>query len=142
MIAYTYPLLNIMWTMFVFFALFAWIWVLISIFTDIFRSPDLSGVAKALWFVGVLVLPLVGAVVYLIARGHKMHEHAVQAAEQQDQAFRQYVRDAAKTDGSTADELSKLADLARRGVITQAEFEQQKAKLLEKEPVEKEPVLH
>lgn len=135
MIAYTYPLLDIMWTMFVFFALFAWIWVLVTIFMDIFRSPDLSGFAKALWFVFVLVLPLIGALVYLIARGRKMQEHAVRAAEEHDKEFRRYVQDAAKTNGSTADELSKLSDLAKRGVITQEEFEQQKAKLLEKEPV-------
>lgn len=131
MIAYTYPLLNIFWSMLVFFGLFAWIWVLITIFTDVFRSRDIGGWGKAGWFLLVLVLPLVGALIYLIARGHSMHERAAREAEEQEVAFRQYVQEAAKSDGrSTADELSKLAALAEHGTISQREFEEQKAKLL------------
>ena len=71
----SYPLLNVFWTMFEFFLWIIWIWILIWIFIDIFRSHDLSGWAKALWFIVILVFPLIGVVVYLIARGGKMHEH-------------------------------------------------------------------
>jgi ABC-type transport system involved in cytochrome bd biosynthesis fused ATPase/permease subunit len=127
----SYPLLNVFWSMFVFFLWIIWIWVLISIFIDIFRSHDLSGVAKALWVLFVLFIPLVGVLVYLIARGGKMHEHAAQDARQQDQEFRQYVQQAAASSpASTADQLSKLADLHDRGVISAEEFEREKAKVL------------
>jgi hypothetical protein len=106
-----------------------WIWILIYVFIDIFRSRDLSGWGKALWFLFVLFIPLIGVLVYLIARGGKMQERAVQDAQQRDQEFRSYVQD---TVGSTntADQLAKLADLRDRGVITAEEFEREKAKVL------------
>ena len=127
----SYPLLNVFWSMFVFFLWIIWIWILIWIFIDIFRSHDLSGWAKALWVLFVLFIPLVGVLVYLIARGGKMHEHAAQDARQQDQEFRQYVQQAAASSpASTADQLSKLADLRDRGVISAGEFEREKAKVL------------
>jgi len=108
-----------------------WIWLLIWIFIDIFRSHDLSGWAKALWFLFVLIIPLVGVLVYLIVRGGSMHERAVQQANQQDQAFRHYVQQAAESSpASTADQLTKLADLRDRGVITAEEFDREKQKLL------------
>ena len=125
----SYPLLNIFWSMFIFFLWILWIWILIWIIIDIFRSHDLSGWAKALWFLFILFIPLVGVLVYLIARGHKMHEHAVQQAQQQDQEFRAYVQDAAGSQ-SSADQLAKLADLRDRGVITAEEFDREKAKIL------------
>jgi type VI protein secretion system component VasK len=125
----SYPLLNIFWSMFIFFLWILWIWILIWIIIDIFRSHDLSGWAKALWFLFILFIPLVGVLVYLIARGHKMHEHAVQQAQQQDQEFRAYVQDAAGSQ-SSADQLAKLADLRDRGVISAEEFEREKAKVL------------
>ena len=135
MIAYTYPLLDLFWSMFVFFGLFLWIWVLITIFVDIFRSQDLGGWGKAGWFLLVLVLPLFGALIYLIARGRSMHERAARQAQEQEVAFRDYVQDVATSNGSsTADELSKLAALAERGTITQQEFEEQKARLLGGQP--------
>jgi type VI protein secretion system component VasK len=127
----SYPLLNVFWSMFVFFLWIIWIWILIWIFIDIFRSHDLSGWAKALWVLFVLFIPLIGVLVYLIARGGKMHEHAAQDARQQDQEFRQYVQQAAASSpASTADQLSKLADLRDRGVISAEEFEREKAKVL------------
>jgi type VI protein secretion system component VasK len=129
--ASSYPLLNVFWSMFVFFLWIIWIWILIWIFIDIFRSHDLSGWAKALWVLFVLFFPLIGVLVYLIARGGKMHEHAAQDARQQDQEFRQYVQQAAASSpASTADQLSKLADLRDRGVISAEEFEREKAKVL------------
>ena len=128
--SYSYPLLGAFWTIFEIFLWVIWIWILIWIFIDIFRSRDLSGWGKALWFIFVLFIPLVGVLVYLIVRGSSMHERAVQQAQQQDQQFRAYVQDAAGTQPSTADQLAKLADLRDRGVITAAEFESQKAKIL------------
>jgi Short C-terminal domain len=125
----SYPILNVFWSMLMFFLWLIWIWVLVMVFIDIFRSPDLSGWAKALWFVFVLVIPLVGVLVYLIARGGKMHEHATQQARDQDREFRAYVQEAAGS-GNSADQLAKLADLRERGVITNEEFEREKAKVL------------
>ena len=127
----SYPLLNLFWTMFIFFLWVIWIWILIWVFIDIFRSHDLSGGAKALWFVFVLFIPLIGVLVYLIARGGKMHEHAARQARQQDAEARAYIQQAAASSpASTADQLTKLADLRDRGVITAEEFEREKAKVL------------
>ena len=127
----SYPLLNIFWTIFELFLWIIWIWILIWIFIDIFRSRDLSGGAKALWFLFMLFIPIVGVLVYLIVRGGSMHERAVQDARHQDQEFRQYVQQAAASSpASTADQLTKLADLRDRGVISAQEFETEKAKVL------------
>jgi hypothetical protein len=127
----SYPLLNIFWTMFEFFLWVIWIWILIWVFIDIFRSPDLSGWAKALWFVFVLFIPLIGVLVYLIARGDSMHERAAQQAQRQDEEARAYIQQAAASSpASTADQLAKLADLRDRGVISAEEFEREKAKVL------------
>ena len=123
------PLLNIFWSMLYFFLWVIWFWILITVFIDIFRSPDLGGFAKAMWFLFVLFIPLIGVLVYLIARGGKMHEHAVRQARQQDREFRAYVQDAAGAQ-TPADQLAKLADLRDRGVITPEEFEREKAKVL------------
>jgi ABC-type multidrug transport system fused ATPase/permease subunit len=125
----TYPLLNVFWSMLIFFLWVIWIWVLIMVFIDIFRSHDLSGWAKALWFVFVLFIPLIGVLVYLIARGDKMHERVERAARQQDRELRPYVQEAAGSQ-SSVDQLAKLADLRDRGVITAEEFESEKAKVL------------
>jgi hypothetical protein len=127
--SYSYPVLGAFWTVLEVFLWVLWIWVLIYVFIDIFRSHDLSGWAKALWFVFVLFLPLIGVLVYLIARGGEMHERAMQTARQEDRDLRAYVRDAAGG-ASTADELTKLAGLRDHGVITSEEFERQKAKVL------------
>jgi len=127
--SYSYPLLGAFWTILEIFLWVLWIWVLVYIFIDIFRSRDLSGWAKALWFIFVLFIPLIGVLVYLIARGNSMHERAVQQAQQQDREVRSYIRDAAGSQ-NTADQLTKLADLRDRGVITADEFEREKAKVL------------
>ena len=127
--SYSYPLLGAFWTILEIFLWVLWIWVLIYVFIDIFRSRDLSGGAKALWFLFVLFIPLIGVLAYLITRGGKMHERAVREAQQQDQEFRRYVQDAAGSH-TTADQLAKLAELRDRGVITPAEFEREKSKVL------------
>ncbi len=130
MLAYTYPILSIFWTMLEFFFFVLWIWLLIYIFMDIFRSHDMGGFAKALWVLFVIILPFLGVLVYLIARGGSMHERAEKQAQQQQKAFDDYVKQAAGSSGGSADELAKLADLKSKGVLTDAEFEAQKAKIL------------
>ena len=120
---------QVFWSMLWFFLFFIWIWLLISVFADIFRSPDLSGGAKALWSIFVIFLPYLGVFVYLIARGKKMGEHAVAQAQAQDQAFRAYVKEAASTGDSGADQLAKLAQLHDQGVINDAEYAKMKAKV-------------
>ncbi len=119
---------QVFWSMLWFFMFFIWIWLLIIVFSDIFRSHDLSGWAKALWIIFVILVPYLGVFVYLIARGHKMQEHAAEAAQAQDQAARQYIQQVTTT--STADELTKLADLKAKGVIDDAEYASLKAKAL------------
>jgi hypothetical protein len=118
--------LSMLW----FFLFFIWIWLLITVFADIFRSHDMGGFAKFLWVIFVIFLPYLGVFVYLIARGHKMSEHALEAAQAQDAAARAYIQQAAGTSASPADELARLADLKAQGVITDAEFQQMKAKVV------------
>jgi ABC-type multidrug transport system fused ATPase/permease subunit len=127
--SYSYPLLGAFWTILEIFLWVLWIWVLIYVFIDIFRSRDLSGWAKALWFIFVLFIPLIGVLVYLIARGDKMHERAVQQAQQADADARAYIQQAAGSQ-TPAEQLTKLAELRDRGVITAEEFEREKAKVL------------
>jgi ABC-type multidrug transport system fused ATPase/permease subunit len=131
MLASSYPVLDAFLTMLYFFLFIIWIYLLFMVFIDIFRSHDMGGGAKALWVIFIIILPFLGVFVYLIARGGKMHERAAQQAAQQQKAFDQYVKQAAGTPGdSTADQLSKLADLKSSGVLTDAEFEAQKSKIL------------
>jgi len=130
-LAYTYPLLGAFWTMLWFFLFIIWIIILFRVIVDIFRSRDMGGWGKALWLIFVIILPFLGVIIYLIARGKEMGERDMQEAQARDQQFRAYVQDAASGQGtSSADELAKLADLRDRGVITEADFEQQKAKIL------------
>jgi hypothetical protein len=128
MLAYLYPQQSLLWTMLEFFLFVIWIWLLFTIFGDIFRSDDMGGWAKGLWVVFVIVLPFLGILIYLIARGGKMQHRALSDAAKQKQAFDSQVREAAGT--SVTDDLAKLADLKSQGVLTDAEFQAQKAKLL------------
>jgi type VI protein secretion system component VasK len=130
MFASSYPLLDIFWWFLEVFLFVIWIWLLFVVFADIFRSQDMRGWAKALWVIGVIIFPYIGVLVYLIARGSKMHERAASQAQDQRQAFDAYVRQSAGTGTSTADQLTKLADLKSKGVLTDAEFETEKAKVL------------
>lgn len=132
MLAYDYPLLGAFWTVLWIFIWVMWIFLLFRIIADVFRDHELSGWGKAGWLIFLLFLPFLGAFVYVIARGSGMGQRDIEAAQAQNAAFQAYVRDAAGTGGTggTADELVKLADLRERGVISDAEFEQQKAKIL------------
>jgi len=116
-------------SMLYFFLFFVWIWLLIMVFADIFRSHDMGGGAKALWVIFVIVLPYLGVFVYLIARGGKMQQHAIESAQAQDAAAKAYIRDASGA-GSVADQVAKLADLKAQGVIDEAEFQKLKAKAI------------
>ena len=130
MLAYDYPLLGVFWTMLVLFIWIAWIFILVKVITDVFRSHDLGGGVKALWVLFIIFFPFLGTFVYLIARGKGMGERDMAIHQAQQEAFQAYVQEAAGSGGSTADELAKLADLKDRGVITQAEYDAQKAKVL------------
>ena len=119
--------LSMLW----FFLFFIWIWLLIVVFSDLFRSHDLNGWAKAAWVIGIIILPYLGVLLYLIVRGHKMaRARAGRPPPAQDAAAKQYIQQAAGTTPSTADELQRLADLKAQGVISDAEFETAKAKAL------------
>ena len=121
---------QVLWSMIWFTLFFIWIWLLIVVFGDIFRSPDLGGWGKALWTIFIIVLPYLGVFIYLIARGHKMQEHAMKEAQAQEAATRQYIQSVAGGGSSTADEVARLADLRDKGVITEQEFQAAKAKVL------------
>jgi hypothetical protein len=124
------PLLDVFLTMMWFFLWVLWFFLLFRVILDIFRSKDLGGWGKAGWLVFVIILPFLGVFVYLIARGHKITERDIAQAQAQDQALRAYVQEAAHQ-ASPADELAKLADLRDQGVITEADFQQGKEKILE-----------
>lgn len=121
-------LLNIFWSIFMFFLFIAWIWVIVGVISDVLRSDDLSGLAKALWVLGIIVIPWLGVLAYLMLRGEGMAERNAKAAAEAEKLRRAYIQDAVGT--SVAEELSKLAELKDKGVITDAELQAQKAKLL------------
>ena len=121
---------QVFWSFLWFFLFVIWIWILIVVFSDIFRSHDLSGWAKALWSIFVIFLPYLGVFVYLIARGGKMQQRAMKDAQAQDAAFKQYVQQAAGSSGSTAEELEKLAKLHDQGVLSDDEYAKAKAQAL------------
>jgi hypothetical protein len=122
------PLLDLFWAMLEFFLFFLWIWLLITVFADLFRST-MSGWGKALWAVFMIVVPLIGVLVYLIAHGGEMQERSVKHAIAVEQRQKDYIKSVAGSP-STADEVAKLANLHDRGVLTDTEFNTKKAALL------------
>ena len=125
LVAADYPFLNILWTMIIFFAWVAWIWIAITVFVDVFRRHDIGGFAKAAWVVFVIVVPFLGVLVYLIAQHDGMRECSVKQAQAQQAAFDDYVRETA---GGSAAEIAKAKELLDAGTISQAEFDAIKAK--------------
>src|SRR5580765_7442052 len=111
---------QVFWSILWFTLFFIWIWLLIVVFSDIFRSHDMGGFAKTLWILFVIIFPYLGVFVYLIARGHKMSEHAIEAAAAQDAAQKAYIRNAVGSEGSATDQLQNLANLKAQGVIDDA----------------------
>jgi hypothetical protein len=130
MLAETWGVGQVLWSMIWFTLFFIWIWLLIVVFADIFRSHDLGGFAKFLWVIFIVIVPYLGVFVYLIARGHKMSEHALAEAEAADKANRAYIQSVTSSSGGPADELARLADLKAQGVIDDAEFQSLKAKVV------------
>jgi Short C-terminal domain/Phospholipase_D-nuclease N-terminal len=123
-------LFEVMASIFWFMLLVAWFWLMVVVITDLFRDRELSGWAKALWCIFVIVLPWLGVLMYLIVRGRSMNERALQQSQENDQAFRRYVRDAAGAGPSMADELAKLAKLRDDGAISPEEYESAKNRIL------------
>jgi hypothetical protein len=126
-IAADYPFLDVLWTMIIFFCWVIWIWIVITVFIDVFRRDDIGGLAKAGWVVFVIVLPFLGVLVYLIAQHDGMRERSVKQAQAQRQEFDQYVRETA---GGSAAEIAQAKELLDSGAITQEEFDKIKAKAL------------
>ena len=123
------PLLDLFWTMLMLFLWIAWFWTVISVVTDIFRNKESSGLTKAFWVLFVIIVPWLGVLAYLIAQGDGMARRSVAVAVRREQVAQDYIRSAAGT-ASIADELEKLASLRESGVISDAEFESQKSRLL------------
>jgi hypothetical protein len=127
-IAADYPFMDVLWSMIIFFFWVIWIWIAITVLIDIFRRHDVSGWAKAAWLIFVVILPWLGVLVYLIAQHDGMRERGIKHAQNQQQAFDAYVRDAAG--GGAAGDIAKAKELLDSGAITQAEFEALKGKAL------------
>jgi hypothetical protein len=124
------PLLDLFWTMFMIFLWVVWIWLLITVFIDIFRDKELNGFAKAMWILFVLVLPFLGVLVYVIVRGDSMNERQAQQAASREEAAVAYIQETADADHGSADEIAKLVQLHKDGILTDDEFAAQKAKAL------------
>lgn len=130
MLAYDYPILGIFWTMLILFVWISWLFIFFHVVIDIFRSHDIGGWAKAAWLLLVVLIPLLGVLIYVLARGDSMRDRDVARSRSQQAGMDAYVRQAAGTSGGVADELAKLGDLKSSGVISDEEFAAQKAKLL------------
>jgi hypothetical protein len=128
-LAADYPFLEIVWTMLIFFLWITWFWMLITVFGDIFRRDDLSGLGKTGWLILTIVLPFLGVFIYLITQGDEMAKRNVAQAQAQQAQFNDYVRETAGSGGAAA-EIEKAKQLRDSGAITDAEFEAIKAKAL------------
>ena len=129
MLAASYPFLDVLWTMCIFFLFFIWIWILITVFADIFRRHDIGGGSKALWIIFVILLPYLGVFVYLISQHDGMAERSmkdVQSARAEQDA---YIRSVASS-SSPSDQIAQAKQLLDSGAITQNEFDSIKAKAL------------
>ncbi|HET9242129.1 MAG TPA: SHOCT domain-containing protein [Gaiella sp.] len=129
MLAADYPFLDLFWTMLIFFLWIMWIWLLFTVFADIFRRRDISGWAKTAWIVFAIVLPFLGVFVYLITQNVGMTERNLERARAEREHFDDYVRTTAASGGAAA-EIDKAKQLLDSGAITQAEFEALKQKAL------------
>jgi len=121
---------QVLWSMIWFTLFFIWIWILITVFADIFRSHDLGGFAKTIWIIFVIVLPYLGVFVYLIARGKGMQERNIKAISAQQQAQAAYIQSVAGTAPSASEEIARLSELRDKGAISEEEFQAAKSKAL------------
>jgi hypothetical protein len=121
---------QVLWSILWFSLFFMWIWLVISIFSDIIRARDMSGIMKAVWLIALIVLPYLGAFLYLIVNGDQMNRRGQEAAQAQEDAVQSYIRQTAGSGSSTGDELAKLAELHGNGTLNDAEYAAAKAKVL------------
>jgi Phospholipase_D-nuclease N-terminal/Short C-terminal domain len=128
-LAADYPFLDVLWTMLIFFAFVIWIWLLITVFADIFRRRDASGVTKALWIVFVIVAPYLGVLVYLIVEHKGMADRNMRTMQAQQEQLDEYVRSVATSEGP-APEIERAKGLLDSGAISQSEFDALKQKAL------------
>ena len=129
MLAANYPFLDVMWTMLVFFAWVIWFWLLITVFSDVFRRHDIGGGMKVLWCIFVIVLPFLGVFVYLIAESKGMAERNTKAVQSAQQQSEEYIRSVA-TQGDPAAQIAQAKQLLDSGAINQQEFDALKQKAL------------
>lgn len=138
---HNYPLLDLFWTMLEFFLWILWLFLLFKIISDVFRNHESSGWVKAGWIILVILLPFLGVLIYVIVNGGAMSRRDLAQAQDRENAFKDYVRQAAATDDGTgsgggapkvnhADELAKIAELRTSGALTEEEFQRAKAKIL------------
>jgi len=130
LIASSYPFLEVFWTMMIFFFFIIWLWILFTVFADIFRRHDINGFVKAIWIIFVIVFPYLGVFVYLIAEHKGMAERAAKAQGEAKEQFDQYVQSVA-TPADPTDQIAKAKAMLDAGTISQAEFDQLKAKALQ-----------
>lgn len=130
MVASSYPFLDVMWTMIVFFLWVTWFWLLITVFADIFRRHDIGGLGKTGWIIFTIVLPFLGVFIYFISQSQGMTERSMQQAQAQRQQMDSYIRETAGSGGGAAAEIDRAKGLLDSGAITSAEYEAIKAKAL------------
>jgi hypothetical protein len=125
----SYPFLEVFWTLLIFFAFIIWLWILFTVFTDIFRRHDTSGFVKVIWIIFIIIIPYFGSFIYLIVEHKGMTERAIEAQKQAQAQFDDYVKSAAGS-GDPTEQIAKAKQLLDSGTITQAEFDQIKQKAL------------
>jgi Short C-terminal domain len=128
-LATSYPFLDVIWTMFIFFLWIAWFWLLFAVFADIFRRRDLSGWGKTGWLIFTIILPFLGVFVYMISQHDGMTQRNIEKAQAERSQFDQYVRETAGG-GGAASEIARAKELLDSGAISQAEFDAIKQKAL------------
>jgi hypothetical protein len=128
LLAASYPFLDVLWTMFIFFLWVIWFWLLFTVFVDVFRRHDIGGWKKAAWLIFVIILPFLGVFIYIIAENDGMTQRNLERAQAQRAQFDDYVRDTAG--GGAAAEIADAKKLLDQGTITQAEFDAIKQKAL------------
>ena len=127
LLASSYPFLDVLWTMFIFFLWIIWFWLLFTVFVDVFRRHDIGGGKKALWLIFVIILPFLGVFIYIIVENDGMTQRNLDRAKAQQAQFDSYVRETA---GGSAAEIADAKKLLDEGTITQAEFDAIKQKAL------------
>jgi hypothetical protein len=127
-LASDYPFLDVLWSMIIFFVFIIWIWLLITVFADVFRRRDIGGGMKAVWLIFVILLPYLGVFIYLIAEHDGMADRSMAQMQQAKAQQDEYIKSVAGT--SATDQIAQAKGLLDSGTISQAEFDALKAKAL------------